>query len=312
MGNSKLSSADWVSYSNAKSYATANHHTVLTSSTINDKMLPKNIDVREARDSVLNPNSLPIIIALDCTGSMNSIIVKCITKMGMIIDELVTKKAVTDPAIMSMFFDDVEYITNGALQVTQFESDLEAVKQIEGMHKTGMGGGNSCESYHLPLYMAAFKTRTDSYEKRGKRGYMFVMGDEGKPPALTKKQIQSVFGNDESVSQDSFTYDELLESAQRYYDVFHVVVMEGSHAKYQGSDKMTAQWAIHGQNLIILDDVESLPEVIVSTIRLREGHDRDDVISAWSGSTAVSVAAATGNIVKGDSSTSSDASVVEL
>lgn len=312
MGYGRYTSSAWVSHSTTRGYDSATTaDSLLTATTVDEKMNPLNITVREARDSAMNPKSLPIILALDTTGSMGGVILQVIKKFHMILEELIEKKAVEDPTIMTMFFDDVIYEKN-ALQVSQFESDVEAAKQLDAMMITRNGGGNSSESYHLPLYMAAFKTRTDSMQKRKKRGYLFTVGDEEMPPPLTPEQIKHVFGNDESVTEP-LSYMDLFAAAQRDYHVFHVVVMQGNHASYKGVDAMKKVWAPIGQSLITLDDLNSLPEVIVSTIRICEGEDADAVAKSWSGTTAVTVKNATGHLAKGaDSSAADSAGPVEL
>ena len=294
MGRTRWDAAAWMTRSTA--YVGKSADAIYTSAAPDAKMVPNTIDFREARDSVHNPASTPIILALDCTGSMNAVLEVAVKKFGVVIQELIDRKPVTDPAIMTMVFDDVEYVrgASGVLQVSQFESDDKAVDQLEKMHLTRMGGGNQSESYHLPLYMAAFKTKTDAFEKRNEKGYLFVVGDEQVPEKLTKAQIQDVFGPDEYVEGDGFTYDELYAAASRMYNVFHVVVMQGSHAHSRGEAKMREVWSKHvGQNLIILDDIASLPEVIVSTIQVHRGADADSVAASWSGTTAVVVKKAT-------------------
>lgn len=312
MGSARYSADAWASSATVmRARAAGSTARSTTAATIDAKMTPKTITFREARDSVPNPKSLPIILALDCTGSMSDVIHSSIKKFEMIIEELVDKKAVEDPAIMTMFFDDVIFVGDRALQVSQFESDEKIAEQLGAMHIVGNGGGNSSESYHLPLYMAAFKTRTDAHDKRGKKGYLFTVGDEEMPPPLTPDQIKTVFGPDESVSQ-SLSYMDLFEAASRMYHVFHVVVMEGGHARGAGEKRMREAWRDVGQSLIILDDLDKLPEVVVSTIRIVEGEDAAAVAKSWSGTTAVTVAKATGHLAKKSSGGDTSAGVVTL
>jgi len=303
MGFGRHDADAWASYTTGATATRGSMKTarmaadILTSTEIDDTLKAKNIEVREARDSALNPLSLPIVLALDCTGSMSVVIFNAIKKFNLIIEELVDKKAVEDPAIMTMFFDDVNFVGERALQVSQFESDLEATKQFEKMHIVGNGGGNNSESYHLPLYMAAFKTKIDSMEKRNTKGFLFTVGDEAMPPPLTPEQIKQVFGPDESAPQ-SLSYMDLWEAAGRKYHCFHVVAMGGSFASGEGEKRMKEHWKPIGQNLIILDDMESLPEVVVSTIRIVNGEDAKTVASSWSGTTAVTVSKATKHLAK--------------
>lgn len=299
MGNARYSADAWASSATVtRARAAGATAYSSTASAVNKAYVPTTIAFREARDSVANPNSLPIILALDTTGSMGSIIHTAIDKYNMVIEEIVTKKAIPDPAMMTMFVDDV-FVCDPALQVSQFESDERVAEQMGEMYITGNGGGNNSESYHLPLYMAAFKTRTDAFEKRGKKGYLFITGDEMMPPPLTPEQIKHVFGPDENVSEP-LSYMDLFQAASRMYHVFHVAAVHGGGRE----DSYRNAWKDIGESLIILNDMEKLPEIIVSTIRIIEGEDAKTVAASWSGTTAVTVAKATGHLTKrtGDSS----------
>lgn len=297
MGNSTWDPGTWTSMSTARAYATTSAHDIFAKKA-DRAMVARTITVREAFDSPANPESTPVILALDCTGSMTRVLKAAISKFDVIIRELIDEKPITDPAIMTMFFDDIEcYGGEDVLQVSQFESDTRAVEQLEKMCITGHGGGNDSESYHLPLYMAAFKTDVDSVKKRNKKGYMFIVGDESCPPDLTPEQIKAVFGPDEKATE-SLSYDDLYAAASQKFEVFHVIVMQGSYAGSRGDKAMMEKWTPHcGQNVIVLTDIESLAEVIVGVIRVREGHDRDAVASKWSGTTAVAVREATKGVV---------------
>ena len=64
------------------------------------------------------------------------------------------------------------------LQVGQFESDNRMDQNLENMILEGGGGGQKYESYELMFYMAARHTAIDCFEKRGRKGYLFMIGDE--------------------------------------------------------------------------------------------------------------------------------------
>ena len=54
-------------------YTTKSAREIFKSKSINNAMNPNGIVIRESRDSEEHPNSVPIIIALDVTGSMGSV-----------------------------------------------------------------------------------------------------------------------------------------------------------------------------------------------------------------------------------------------
>jgi hypothetical protein len=166
------------------------------------------------------------------------------------------------------------------LQVSQFEADKRIIEQLTQLYLEHGGGGNNFESYNLPWYFAAMHTVHDSYEKRAKRGYLFTVGDEEAPQALTKDQIKRFIGDD--VQADVST-QEALEMAQRVYDVYHIIIKEGNHAKNY-LDRVVNSWTpLLGQRVIQLDDHTKLAETIVSAIEVAEGVKATDSASRWGG-----------------------------
>ena len=145
------------------------------------------------------------------------------------------------------------------------------------------GGGNDFESYNLPWYFAAFHTAHDSIEKRGKRGYLFTVGDEESPQALTKAQIKRFIGDDTESNLPSL---DLLQMAQRKYEVYHVVIEEGDYARHALQRVMDSWTKLLGQHVIRLSDHKKLAETIVSAIEVAEGRDAGASANAWGGGTA--------------------------
>ncbi len=148
--------------------------------------------------------------------------------LGTLIEEILARRPVPDPHVMCMGVGDVLY-DQAPLQVTQFEADIRIAQQLEQLWLEKGGGGNACESYDLPWYFAALHTRIDCFEKRGRKGYLFTIGDEEPSPGLSAQAIARVIGDR---VQRKLNARQLLEMVSRMYQVFHVIVEEGSHARH--------------------------------------------------------------------------------
>lgn len=251
---------------------------VYESHTTHKDLNPKGITFRESRDSEDNPNSTPLIVALDVTGSMGMIAdVIAREGLGTLFEGILDRKPISNPHLMFMGVGDAN-CDKAPLQVSQFEADNRIVEQLTKIYLEHGGGGNCFESYNLPWYFAAEHTVHDSYEKRAKRGYLFTIGDEEAPQDLTKAQIKEFIGDDVQHLGNTM---ELLEAAQRTYDVFHVVIKQGSHAK-RYLDRVMSSWTdLLGQRVIPLDDYKMLAQTIVSVIEVAEGTAARDSAARW-------------------------------
>jgi hypothetical protein len=268
---------------------------------------PGKIGRRESCDSHANPKSTPIIVAVDVTASMGvlaEILVR--EKLGVLVDAIYDRKPVTDPHLLLMAVGDA-WCDAAPLQVTQFEADTTLARQLENFYIESGGGGNSYESYNLPWYFAATKTKCDAMIKRGKKGYLFTVGDEPPAPVLLAEHVRRFLGGG---LQDDLPTRDLLSMVGREWEVFHLMVEEGSHYRSRGAD-VKAKWRdLLGERAVPLADHTKLSEVIVSVIQANEGVDAKTVADSWSGDTAMIVAKAVGSLTK--SSTPLSSGVVRL
>lgn len=292
MGGGSYSSASWVDYSASVSHKSVDE--IFTSRKMENLLDPKGVKTRESRDSDEHPASTAIIVDIDVTGSMG-MLAETIAKKGLgtLFQEILDRKPVTDPQLMFMANGDARY-DRAPLQVSQFESDNRIVDQLEKIWIEHGGGGNDSESYDFPWYFAAKHTSIDCYDKRGKKGYLFTIGDEQSPYGLTKQHIKDFIGDD---IQEDLSAAELLKMAEQKYHVFHIIVEEGNHCSSH-EDEVFSSWAkLMGQRALHLSDHTRLAEVIVSAIQLTEGEDKDKVIKSWNGSTSVVVGKALNGLV---------------
>jgi hypothetical protein len=243
---------------------------IYTARTIHKDLDPKGVKIRESRDSKDNPQSTPLIVGIDVTGSMG-MIADVIARQGLgtFFTEILEHKPITDPHLMFMAIGDAN-CDSAPLQVSQFEADNRIVDQLTNIFIEHGGGGNSFESYNMPWYFSARHTEHDSIIKRGKRGYLFTIGDEEAPNTLTRDQIAEFIGDRLEREMDSA---EMLAEAQRMYDVFHIVIAEGDHARGHMAQVMSSWTSLLGQHVVKLADHKKLAETIVGIIETVEGRD---------------------------------------
>lgn len=281
MGYAKWDPNAWSAY--ARSTRGKSRSELFASTRMKAALNPAKITKRESRDSDDNLPSTPIIVGIDVTGSMG-VLAEALVKRGLkpLFEEILDRKPVTDPHVMAMAIGDA-WFDQAPLQVTQFEADIRVAEQIQDLFIEGGGGGNQYESYNLPWYFAATKTATDAWQKRSKKGYLFTVGDEPCPPVLEAAHIKRVFGTG---AQRDLPSADVLALAERQYEVFHVVVEEGSFARSRPDLVMQSWTEVLGQRVLRLSDHEKLSEVIVSAIEITEGKDAGAVAASWSSDTS--------------------------
>jgi len=283
MGYGRFTSTDWDSFT-AHRTAGRSRDDVFSRglrATMDPRLLAAG--VRESRDSPDNPDSTPVIVGLDVTGSMG-MIAEAIARRGLrtLFEAIYDRQPVPDPHIMFMGVGDAT-CDQAPLQVSQFEADIRIAEQLVDLWLEGGGGGNSSESYTLPWLFAALHTATDAWSKRSRKGYLFTIGDEEPPTVLTAREQRRVLGQGQ---RDLHTPD-VLRLVSRQWEVFHIIVEQGSHCQSGGLDLVVRKWTgLLGQRALRLADYTRLPEVIVSAMQVNEGRDLDDVAASWGGSTA--------------------------
>ena len=154
--------------------------------TIDPALNPKNV-IRECCDSAEHPNTLPVILALDVTGSMGDAAVEVAKKLNIIMTKLYEK--ISDVEFMVMGIGDLAY-DDCPIQASQFESDIRIAEQLDKIYFEFGGGGNSFESYTAAWYFGSRHTKLDCLN-RGRKGIIITMGDEQLNPYLPLKVRRS-------------------------------------------------------------------------------------------------------------------------
>lgn len=285
MGTGSWDSGRWDAYS--ATTTTRSRTENFKSTRLHEKMDPKGV-IREARDSAEHPNSTPIIVALDVTGSMGHIPQYMVTTgLGVLFNEILTRLPVKDPQVMVMAFGDA-HCDRVPLQVGQFESDMKISEDIERIFIESGGGGNSFESYDLPYYFALHNCVIDSFLKRGQPGFIFTIGDEPPPHATYPNHIRSILGG---TLQAELPFADLIQEVRQSWIPYHITCMDSSSAlSYCNRGQLKEKWAaVMGQSALYLGDHTKLSELVVSILEMHAGKDVEAVAGSWSGSTAVTI-----------------------
>ena len=285
MGGGSWTATDWSRLSNNTISQAATVDDLFTQRGLADSFNPFNVKIRESRDSSDNPESTAIILATDVSGSMSPILEKLVREaLKTTMEEIYDRKPVTNPQIMIMGIDDVRAGNPVPLQTGQFESDIRIAESLLDLYLEGMGGGNGSESYILAWYFAALHTSIDCFEKRGKKGFIFTMGDDGPTPDITAAEIKKVLGYKPEF--DKLTAKELLAMVSKQYEVYHFIFEQGDTY----SERIVREWrALLGERAIPVADYTKMGEIIVSTLQVFAGVDKQDILDSWDGTTKLAV-----------------------
>lgn len=282
MGSSRWSDAD---YSSRASYRSATGTPVFAYSAsiasgdadavVHDSLDPKRVagkssalagqNIRECRDSDAHPTSNGVAVLFDVTGSMkrvpDTVQKNLVTLMGL----LLRKSYISDPAILVGAIGDA-YVDRVPAQYGQFESGIEIENDLTNLYLEGGGGGQQTESYELAFYFLARKTALDCFEKRGKKGYAFIIGDEMAYRSVNRKQVKEIFGDD---LQEDIPLAEITREVQEKYDLYFILP---NMTSYFNDPKIESFWKeLLGQNFIKLEDPNGVSELIATLIGVSEG-----------------------------------------
>lgn len=222
------------------------------------KMLDPHNVIRECCDTAEHPATVPVILALDVTGSMGATAIKLQKKLNPIMRDLY--KDIKDVELMVMAIGDLAY-DDAPIQMSQFESDIRIAESLDHIYFEHGGGGNSWESYTASWYMAARHTKLDVW-KRGGKGLIITMGDEMLNPCLPKYGLEAATGD---TLQDDVSTADLLEELKGKYDAYHICVKSGSYPNQQHNKKTFAE--VLGDSNVLVSDADHIHETITQIVK---------------------------------------------
>jgi len=252
--------------------------------TMSVDMDPKNISIRESRDSVDHPKSLAVAIFLDVTGSMGQIPKSIASESMPMLMETLIKNDIKDAHVLFGAIGD-HVCDDFPLQVGQYEAATELLdKWLTSINIERGGGGQGMESYLLAWLIAGRHSSIDCFEKRGQKGFLFTIGDEESWSRIGALDYEEIMGySPETALSDK----QLLKEAQRMYHVFHIHAQQGD---YRDNLHVLNYWKdLLGERLIIMEDYTKICEIISSIVSTMSGANIDDVVSSFDSSTALMV-----------------------
>ena len=213
--------------------------------------------MRECRDTEEHPNTIPIILALDTTGSLGQVGVKIAKKLNVIMTDLYDK--IKDIEFCIMGIGDL-YCDDSPIQISQFESDVRIAEHLDKLWFEFGGGGNSYESYTAAWYMGTRHCDLDCW-KRGEKGIIITIGDERVNPYLQKNELQNLTGDNlQSDIDTKYLYKEALDK----FDIYHIQV---NHDRNWDIDNIRKSWDFLGENYkeANLDNItDTIVDIIVT------------------------------------------------
>lgn len=237
MGSGGWSSQEFTSYCRSnRGVAQGN----FSQSSLHRRLNPLNV-VRECVDSEEHPNTLPVILALDVTGSMGPAAKEVARKMNEIMTDLYAK--VKDVEFLVMGIGDLA-TDSAPIQASQFESDIRISEAIDKIYFENGGGSNTYESYSAAWYFGLHNTKLDCFDKRGQKGIIITIGDELMNPFLPKEKLNLVLGSEEQSNVDTAA---LYAEASKKFDIYHIQCFHRQH-RYFDDGLIPASWKLLGDN----------------------------------------------------------------
>jgi hypothetical protein len=231
---------------------------------VHPRLDPYRVTVRESRDSDEHPRSTTIAVLFDVTGSMGHVPRVLQSKLPGLLSLLQRKGYASDPQVLFGAIGDAT-CDRVPLQIGQFESDNRMDEDLGRIVLEGGGGGQRTESYELAMYFMARHTSIDCWEKRGRKGYLFIIGDEMPYRDVNPREVNAIIGD----RTETIAVERIVAEVQATYDVYYVMPAGSS---YVGDQTILSTWRkLLGQNVIELDDLDAVCEVIGLTVGLGEG-----------------------------------------
>ena len=222
---------------------------------------PLRFSIRECCDTEEHPQTIPVILAIDVTGSMGETAMEVSSSLNVIMTDLY--KDVPDVEFSVMGIGDLE-CDSAPIQMSQFESDVRIAEHLDKIYFEGGGGANAYESYSAAWYMGLYHTRLDCWN-RNKKGIIITFGDETINPSLPYGALNDVTNDG---VQFPIKTEELYNMVSEKYEIYHVFVNHSSSsARRYKTAKEEFEKIIGEDHFYSIDSMNEISEVVTHIIK---------------------------------------------
>jgi hypothetical protein len=232
---------------------------------VHEKMDPYGVKRRESRDSEAHPESRAVAVLFDVTGSMGRVPRIVQENLCQLMNLLLDKRYLAHPQILIGGIGDAT-CDRAPLQIGQFESGIEIDEDLAKLWLEGGGGGQQTESYELAMYFMARKTAIDCLEQRGRRGYLFLIGDEMPYGYVRRQRVAALLGD--RLEKD-IPVETIIAELEEKYDTYFILPNLTSY--YHDSNIVGCWTDLLGEKVIRLEAPEGISELIAAVIGRAEG-----------------------------------------
>lgn len=243
---------------NTIDYSGTSAQNVFVQRTMSYQLDPKGV-TRECRDSEEHPGTLPVILALDVTGSMGEAAKEVASKLNQIMSTIFDSRK--DVEFLIMGIGDL-YCDHCPIQASQFESDIRIAEQLDLLYFEGGGGGNDWESYTSAWWFGLHHTDLDCW-KRGAKGVIITIGDEEINPCLQCSKLNLALSDHE---QEDVRTDLLYGQASEKFDIHHIHVSHDFGSKRREASAVESFSEVIGAEHVHVSNVDGLGSIISEVI----------------------------------------------
>lgn len=256
--------------SNIDDFDYSKHNSTIHASLDPRRIATKPFHALESRDNAEHPESTPVVVTFDVTGSNIDnarVVQQQLPKLMALVG-----KYLRDPQICIAANDDIQSVGANAVQISEFESDNRIDESIRNLLLTGQGGANDHESYELLLWGLAHNVIFDSLLKRGRKGYLFVYADEPMPETVHRADIHTIYGTRLEADLP------LADVIQELHRIYHVFVMWPANSTYHHS-RTQYQRLFGKERVLTLQSPESICELVGAVIGACERRSKAEILS---------------------------------